>query len=161
MDSWWGRPEDFGCRTLARPQIRIGNDVGCVGRSRHSQPRFSSEKVYGGTGKSRVDCLAVAACRACKTGQGFTQRHPAGWKPTRKQSRWAPETAMPVRPVPAVPRKRALGAHLRGEVRRPRLLHAPPGAALVAPGIAIDLACRRTDRKSTRLNTSHLGISYA
>src|ERR1035438_4101193 len=31
----------------------------------------------------------------------------------------------------------------------------------LAAGLALDQKCRKIDRKSTRLNSSHLGISYA
>ena len=101
-----------------------------------NQGSYPRRQVYGGTGKPRVDCLAVAECRACKTGQVFTQQHPAGWQPTGKQS-CAPETAMPLRPVRTVPRQRTLGTHLRGEVRRPRILHAPARPVLIASGISV------------------------
>src|SRR5205814_5338450 len=42
---------------------------------------------------------------------------------------------------------------LMGCIHASSAVHRPPGRSLAAP--------RRTDRKSTRLNSSHLGISYA
>ena len=64
-------------------------------------------------------------------------------------------------PADIVPRPR-LGAH-GGAGTDPRIMcarHAPPGCARRGgPGIHYDTV--RTDRKSTRLNSSHVVISYA
>src|SRR5205814_8732556 len=56
------------------------------------------------------------------------------------------------------PREFAHRAHELGAVsRRSKRLHGQRSAAMPAPGRSLV----RGDRKSTRLNSSHLGISYA
>src|ERR1035441_7548905 len=63
---------------------------------------------------------------------------------------------------PAVPRGRPGPRRRRGGWTRLRWGHRSACRWRVPPGTALTPArCRQQDRKSTRLNSSHLGISYA